>query len=108
MKETLKITDEAYRSDMERLWRYVKRLRDTTRYRNVTFTLQHWMLSCDGLQEKTGTSAGIDLTPLFSKLSLQPTNSEIIAVMKAAGADVDVELPVLLTFTLDVDYTVID
>lgn len=108
MKETLKITDEAYRSDMERLWRYARRYRDTTKYTGFKVTLQNWMLSCDGQNVKSGTDAGVDLTALLLDLPLQPTNSDLITTMAAAGVDVATELPVLLTFSFDVEYTVIE
>jgi hypothetical protein len=105
MKETLMVTDEAYRSDMERLWRYIRRLRDTTEYTGVKFTVQNWMLACDGNNEKSGVAAGIDITDMVFRLQLQPTNSDLIAALKAGGADTDTDLPALLTFTIDVEYT---
>ncbi|QXO10277.1 hypothetical protein pEaSNUABM37_00318 [Erwinia phage pEa_SNUABM_37] len=105
MKETLMVTDEAYRSDMERLWRKIRTLRDTTEYKDVTFTLQNWMIACDGENLKSGLAANVSMTDLFFKLSQQPTNAEMLAVMVAGGLDADSDLPVLLTFTLDVQYT---
>lgn len=108
MKQTLTVTDEAYRSDMERLWRYTRRLRDTTKYTGFKVTLQNWMLSCDGELVKSGADAGVDLTALLLDLPLQPTNSDILTTMAAAGVDVSTDLPALLTFSFDVEYTAIE
>lgn len=105
MKETILITDEAYRGDMEKLWRTVRRLRDSTQYNNVTFTMQNWMLSCDGEKIKHGLNQGLNITDLLFRLPLAPTNSELIDAMKSGGVDVTSELPVHLTFTVDVEYT---
>lgn len=105
MKETLLITDEAYRGDMEKLWRVVRRLRDSTQYSNVTFTMQNWMLACDGEKIKHGLNQGLNITDLLFRLPLAPTNSELIEFMKAANVDVATELPAHLTFTVDVEYT---
>lgn len=105
MKETLVITDEAYRSDMERLWRKARQLRDTTRYSNVSFTVQYWMLACDGQNLKSGASQNANITELFFKLAEQPTNGELIAALGAAGVDVTTDLPARLTFSIDIVYT---
>lgn len=105
MKETIIITDEAYRSDMEKLWRRVRTLRDTTQYSNVSFTVQHWMLACDGQNLKSANNQGANITGLFLKLGDAPTNGELIAALAQAGVDVAVDLPARLTFTLDIDYT---
>lgn len=105
MKENIIISDEAYRADMEKLWRKIRTLRNAAEYKDVSFTLQHWMLSCDGQNIKSGTNQNTSLTDLFFRLPLQPTNSELIAEMDKAGVDVDSDLPVLLTFTVDIEYT---
>lgn len=105
MQEKMIITDEAYRADMEKLWRVIRRYRDTTKYKDVSFKGQSWMLTSDGEKIKSGTAAAVSFTDLFFTVPYPPTNGEMIAVMKAAGLDVDTELPVRLTFTLDIDYT---
>lgn len=105
MKENILITDEAYRADMEKLWRVVRRLRDSTQYSNVKVTMQNWMISCDGEKIKHGLNQGLVITDLLFKLPLAPTNSELLEAMKAGGVDVASELPVHLTFTVDVEYT---
>lgn len=105
MKETILITDEAYRGDMEKLWRVVRRLRDSTQYTGVSFVMQNWMLSCDGENIKHGLNQGLDITDVLFRLPLMPTNNELIDAMKAGGIDVASELPVHLTFTVDVNYT---
>ena len=105
MKETVLITDEARRADLDRLWRLVCRLRDETQYRSVTFTLQNWMLANDGQNLKHGINQNLDITDLLFRVPEMPNTATLIDFMGKAGIDVNTGWPAILSFTVDVEYT---
>jgi hypothetical protein len=105
MKTTFHLTDESFRADMDKLWKMIRRLRDESQFHDVTFTLQNWVLSCDGTLVKSGENQGTDLTALFQMLPFPPTNGDVLQIMAAYGVDVATDLPARLSYTVDVEYT---
>lgn len=108
MKESHVISNESYRIDNERLWRTIRRLRDYTKYKDVTYTIQNWAFDCDGRLVNYGKDLGLDITATVNQLSYPITNSAIIdAIQAKVGDSSNTDLPVMFTGSIDVEYTLI-